>query len=140
MATSSTPEIMTIPMTIGRPSGPNVGVTVSADVTATLADSEVTFAGLAPDEGTPRGVHWLAQMSSRETVVAYKNNPGGGRSSIYIIDRTDDQGRTWSCVTSGSWTAGLFLSHFEARDFAVEVAKREAPSDGWDYSLDNGCF
>lgn len=135
MTASSIPETTSIPMTIGRPIGPNLGVTVSADVEATLADSEVTFAGLAPDEGTARGVHWLTQMSRRESEVAYKNNPGGGRSSIWIIDRTDDQGRTWSCVTSPWWSAGLFLSHSEAHDFAVEVAKREAPSEGWDSSL-----
>src|SRR4051794_28148036 len=115
MTTASSPNHLTLPMTIGSPIGPDLGVTVSADVETTLANSEVTFAGVAPEGGAARGVHWLTQMSSRKTLVASQNHPSGAMlSTVYLIERTDDQGRTWACVTTTAWTAGLFLSRAEA--------------------------
>lgn len=80
------------PMKTGRPIGPNLHVTVSADVESVLGDgSKVTFGGMAPDGGSARGVHWLTQMSGDEVLVAFKNGPGGGRvASVYLIQRTDE--------------------------------------------------
>lgn len=128
---------MTTPMTLGNPVGPNVEVTTSAEVDTLLTNTaEVTFAGIAPDRtAIARGIHWLAQVSAREIVVASARYPnGGGGSSVYVIERTDDQGRDWACVTSTAWTAGLFLSKAEALAWASEVALRETPEHGWDYS------
>lgn len=128
---------MTTPMTLGGPIGPNRRITTSAEVDATLSKSDVTFGGFAPEEATARWVHWLTQASPHEALVAAQYQPGGRffLASVYLIERTDDQGRTWSCVTSSWWTAGLFLSNSEAHAFAVEVATREAPRGGWDYSF-----
>lgn len=134
---TTTPSNATLPMTLGAPIGPNLRVTTSEEVEATLANSEVTFGGLAPEESTARWVHWLTQASPHEALVAAQYQPGGRffLANVYLIERTDDQGRTWSCVTSSWWTAGLFLSKAQAHDFAVELARRETPSGGWDYSV-----
>lgn len=127
----------TLPMTLGEPVGPNLRVTVSADVESTLAQADVTFGGTVAGERTALWVHWHTQASPHETLIAAKRHPSGAfLASIYVIQRLDDQGRTWSCVTSSSWTAGLFLSEAEAHAFAVEVARRESPSGGWDYAFD----
>ena len=124
-------------MTTGGRIGPDLGVTVSAEVEHLLGDSTVTFGGVVPESCSAREIHWLTQMSSHEMLVASNSHPGGGMlATVRLIERTDDQGRTWVCVTSSAWTVGLFLSRTEGLDFAVDVALRETPKDGWNYASD----
>lgn len=97
------PSNATLPMTMCAPIGPNLRVTTSQEVEETLAQSEVTFGGFAPDGITARWVHWLTQASPHETLIAAQRHPSGAfLASIYVIQRLDDQGRIWSCVTSSS--------------------------------------
>lgn len=123
-------------MSIGSPIGPDIRVTTSEEVDRTLRDTTVSFGDVVVESGAAKDVHWLVQASAEEVLLACKDNPGGGMlAAVHLIERTDDEGRTWVCITSSAWTAGLFLSRPEGLDFARGVAARETPEGGWDYAF-----